>query len=98
MAPNILSPRRRIDRRTLLRGGLYGLGVSAGLPMLFSQTAAAMTQSKKPGATAAETAGTDPNRILVAPKGSEIHDRLTGAIVWRLEEAVMAQLRESGRV
>ncbi|MDA4847365.1 GNAT family N-acetyltransferase [Hoeflea poritis] len=35
----------------------------------------------------------DPNRILVAPKGTEIHDRLEGALNWRSEPAVTAQQR-----
>ena len=40
----------------------------------------------------------DPNRILVAPKGGDIHDRLTGDIVWRDEGAVAVEVREVGGI
>ncbi|WP_136660216.1 N-acetyltransferase [Nitratireductor sp. XY-223] len=40
----------------------------------------------------------DPNRILVAPKGGDIHDRLDGDIVWRGESATAVEVREVGGI
>jgi len=59
MAAHIFSRRSRLSRRNLLRQGFAGLGVSAGLPLVFRRAAQAMSQEEKP-----EGAGNS-GRILV---------------------------------
>ena len=59
MTTHIFSRRPRLSRREVLRQGLSGLGISAGIPLVFGRAVQAMTKEEKPGDFA------NPERILV---------------------------------
>ena len=59
MTTHFFSRRPRLTRREILRQGLSGLGVSAGMPLVFGRAVQAMTKDEKPGGLA------NPERILV---------------------------------
>ena len=48
MSARVFSRRPRLDRREVLRQGLGGLGVSAGLPLVFKRAVQAMETDRKP--------------------------------------------------
>ena len=60
MSARVFSRRPRLDRREVLRQGLGGLGVSAGLPLVFKRAVQAMETDRKP-----PSANAHQERILV---------------------------------
>ncbi len=66
---------RRITRRDALRAGLYGLGVSAGLPFSANTSALAWADTAQPTTTAAH-----PERILVVVELSGGNDGLNTVV------------------
>ncbi len=69
----------RCSRRDFLRKGLYGIGVTAGLPVLLNRTAAALT-AQALGGTSMET---NPERILVVVELSGGNDGLNTVVPFR---------------